>query len=550
MRIRKSDNNEKKNKYVNVDDFKNNPNFAIEKYKSNLQFIYQNPIQLIEIKTIVGHEYEIWIKLYNDNIKIKKEVKQQFNKLPNFSYEQLLFFYSLFISCCIYTDKSIQKKYVEKDFLYNLNYFLKRIPKNKITEYNNEKLLATEILPQFSEINKNLSDLENFTFMCNVYANGVLLNKSNNNEKYVLYQKEFMSYENNMYIEELEIINNKEYKDFEYLELYNLILTIIKNKYDWDFKCINTNYIEYNFGLFFYIINSFTSFEEISPHSLLITSNIDCENEIYNNLDNLKRIKYKDLKTKINSTFSSFSNFREDNIDLLIGKLGTSEFNTSKQFYPLFKIEEYVYINSECFPAITDPSFADYLFSLFWKNSNVQERKNYSTIFEDMVYKVFKDKAYNFSAEKNVKYSIDNKIYEIDVIARNEKTIIICEVKSTDTNYYFSEIEKNIRNTVNGKAKHQLHRMKKDFNNQEVLKQINISKDDFEKKEIVYMIVSPGFDGVGQVDGIVSVNLFLLDFILSDNISSNIKIKESYENNLKKILFAAKNGLEYKINYT
>ena len=536
-------------RYVTVDDFKNNPNLAIEKYKSNLQFIYQNPIKLIEIKTIIGHEYGIWTKLYNDNIKIKKELKQQFNKLPNFSYEQLLFFYSLFISCGINTDKSIQKKYIEKDFLYNLNNFLKKIPKNKITDWHNKKLSAIEILSQFSEINKILSDLENFTFMCNVYANGGLVDNSTNNEEYVLYQKEFMSYENKMYIEELERINNKEYKDFEYQELSSLILTIIKYKYDEDFQFIKTNYIEYTCGLYYIINNSFTSFEEISPHSFLITSNINCENEIYNNLDSLKRLKYKDLKTKINSTFSSFSNFREDYIDLFIGKLGTSEFNISKQFYPLFKIGEYVYINSDCFPAIKDPSFADYLFSLFWKNSNEQERKRYSTIFEDMVYHVFIDNSYNFSAEKNVKYSIDNKIYEIDVIARNEKTIIICEVKSTDTNYYFSEIEKNIRNTINGKAKNQLNRMKKDFKNQEVLKQINISKEDFEKKEIVYMIVSPGFDGVGQVDGIVSVNLYLLDFILTDNISSNIKIKESYENNLEKILFAAKNGLEYKINY-
>ena len=48
-------------RYVTVDDFKNNPNLAIEKYKSNLQFIYQNPIKLIEIKTIIGHEYGIWL---------------------------------------------------------------------------------------------------------------------------------------------------------------------------------------------------------------------------------------------------------------------------------------------------------------------------------------------------------------------------------------------------------------------------------------------------------------------------------------------------------
>jgi hypothetical protein len=551
LKLIKEETMKKNNKFVIVEDFRNNFALAKETYKSNMQFIWQNPIELNEIKNILCPDYAFWIRLYNDKKKIEKEIKHQFNKLPKFSYDQLVFFYSLYIGCSIHdTDESLTKKYSKEDYLVSFNNFIKKFPKYKIIDYNNEDLSAFYILPQISIINKNLIDYENFSFMCNLYANGGLVENQNQKRKYVLYQKEFKIFEKKQYIKEIEIVNKKNYKDFEIQDMFDLYLTIVKDKYDWDFQFIKNNYVICVLSAYDILYDIFLKLEKVRPKDLLITSKIKEEDVVYDLMDNLKRIKYIDLKSELNELFGELPGFNEFYVDSLIGVLGTAKYNSSKLAYPFFKIKEYIYMNFECFPSLSDIFFEDYLFSWLWENSDEKERKRYSDIFENMVYHIFIDEAYNFSAQKNSKYEIDNKTYEIDILAKKENTIIICEIKSTDPNNSFSLIEKNIRNCIKGKARKQLHRMKTDFENPEVLKQLNISKEEYENKEFVYMIISTTFDGIGQTDDIVSANLFLLDLILSENNNSNITIKEAYKKILRNIKYAAFNGLEYNNYYT
>ncbi len=531
---------------VTIKDFRENLKKAIDNYKHNLQFLSQNPVEFEEIKEILGNDYREWIFFYKEYKRLNREKQIIFSKFPKLSYRQLLFIYSIYLEV-VFEENTINIK-SQLDVIKNLNFFLKRFEKNKITTVESS-VIASELIPLISEVNRILQELENFQFMALLYADGDLNNKSKYSN--ILNQSSYKNYEKKMYIDSVCDNKNKVYDTFTDDDFIDLYLTCIKDKLDSDFQFLKIDLVKKEICSYLYVFKSFDNWEQVFPSELNIIAKNEDKKIVINNLFYFRRIKYDKLISELKIMYSKLKNFglnfSDTYLEPFLVNLNSVDFNKDKLDYIFFRIDDYVYSNSRYLCPIKDLPFDDFLFSYFWKTSDIKEKKKFSNNFEGIVFNIFNEKKYGFIAKKNIEYKIHNKSYEIDLLAYDAKTIVIGEVKSTDDNYWFSSIKRNETNNLNGKAKNQLQRMKQHLDNIEILNQIGLTQEDLIKKEVVFMIISTTFDGVGQVEGCVSVNIFLLDLLLSEYIKNNNTINQIYKKILNKINYSATLEKEFKV---
>lgn len=83
--------------YVTVEDFKENKEKAIRNYITQKQFYYENPINISEVKDLIGDNYRIWMMIYKDRNILKMRKKEYNDYLKGYSFSEILLAYSFVI---------------------------------------------------------------------------------------------------------------------------------------------------------------------------------------------------------------------------------------------------------------------------------------------------------------------------------------------------------------------------------------------------------------------------------------------------------------------
>jgi hypothetical protein len=537
----------KENNFVTIKDFETSFDDAKAKYLYNLQFKKQNPKEISSIKNLIGPEYEVWVLIYNlrDTLIKKKEIA--YKKITKFDYNEILLGYSGYIEPI--KDKTTAQLFLDvNDFLRNVKYYKNKQKTQQINEYRMVDLIEIislaekyRLLLHLFEMNISLYAYGNLPyeiFLKNNLDNFFKFHK-NLNALEILYDQEVvLKSEIAMYYDiERKINPLLETKKSSYIFNANIAATMVNDRYDSEYKFITTKRIYSEVGCYYFLKD--ICFDH-------------WEKGLIKNNDNFRRISCSKF-------YSSIEEFKlthlligeaieEDPLQTFLMDLNNNinKQKNNKLNYAFFKFNNYIYTNRKWLDEI---NMGDHLFSYFWANASKEEQKKFSDNYELFVSKILGD-SYSFNSRNSVKYKKDGCVFEIDIVAEDENTIIFGEIKTTNVKEYYSSIIDNIKRNLNGKATNQLTRLKKHLNDLNVLNQIKITEESIKNKNLFFVIFSMTPDGIGQTNTFISVNLFLLEQMLCIYLeeNKNITLEQSYEICLKKIKMCAKEGIKYKVN--
>lgn len=536
----------------------------------------KNYAQLINLNKIFKN-FENTKNTKNDKMQTQIKVS---NEIMFFLSEfidsiNLIDLFNILIS--LYINGRIDFSGIKKSILYEI---LLNDDDSKINVFGKRLLSIDKNSAEYSEINDCLNYLQRNK---QKYVD-ILLRKESYNKEYkknilLKLQEKYNILKINLYKEtvpfqDIPIFNNYKNIFFNYLSVFSYI----KNDFDNTNNYISSSFISKEILSFYFIkFENFKTWENIPLEEYTVLSNIISKDIRSSFQLHFKRIKYKQLIEDIKLFFSKiYFEFNKNKYELIYQNLQRKNFFLGKEIFKLnnsdelletlivslnkagksmipginyqfFLIGEYVYTNESL---LTEQNYKDHLISYMWnksqKNNNGNtlhdKRYDYARYFEKRVLNKFTEantlsSDIQFDTKCNIKYKLNEINGEIDILTVSEKVIVFCEVKSSYVRNSYVNVIENISNKLNGKATTQLNRLKENINNSYLLKQLEITTEDIENKEIVYLIVTNTPDFLAQSNKFPIVDELLLEEILNLYINNNMELSfiESYNFVLKNL---------------
>ncbi|MGD1815742.1 MAG: hypothetical protein ACPKNR_01800 [Pleomorphochaeta sp.] len=383
--------------YVTVDEFKENKEESIIKYIKQKQFFYENPINISEIKDLIGDNYRIWMIIYTERMDLIKKNKILKNKLLKFSYLELLINYSFLIE-----KESVNNIPYEKyGYLINLNKIFYNLKNTKNDE--TQIKVSNEIMFFLSEFIDSINLIDLFNLLISLYINDridfsgikksilveILLN--DDDRKINMFGKRLLSIDKNSteYFKIKDCLNylknnkqkfvdillrkepyNKEYKKNVLLKLqeryntlkinfyrdsipvqnipnfnnygkifinYLSVYTYIQNDFDNTNTYISSSQISKEILSYYFIkFENFKTWENIPLEEYKIVSNIISKDMLSSFQLHFKRVKYKKLIKAIKLFFSKlYYEFNKNNYVLIYQNSQRKDFYLGKEIFQL-----------------------------------------------------------------------------------------------------------------------------------------------------------------------------------------------------------------------
>ncbi len=514
----------KQNKFVSTNDFEKDIEMAKSKYIQMAQFIKQNPKKIESIRDLIGIEFDAWLFIYETR---KDLLKKRENQLKTICINNSI--KDIFIAYSNYVKTYLVNTPPPRVFVY-VNTFIKDVMRYNKKNYSLRMINdSSSLLECIKKEEETFAELNSLQDKINLYVDNEVSYE-------IFYEKKFFITEDNLkklkflykgqeFLLRAELNKYEDYlraqvwhldesQPLDFNNRASLASTMIKDRFDPQYKFLTKDYIYKEVAFYYFLIDSFFP----------VIEKIQKINNSYN--DDLIRFEYSQLL----SFFKIFMDMNKVNSSLnknplqtLLIDLDNYKEDNSLLNYAFFKIGDTVYTNKRMLYNI---NMADHLFTHYWMKADIQEKRNFSANHEKVMTKFLTD--YKFKAKCNVKYRKDNQQYEIDIIAKDERSIIFCEIKTTNVKDNYYDIKKNIKGNL-CKAIYQLSRLKQHINDLEVQNQLDLSKNEISEKEIFYVIYSMTPDGVGQIDDFPYLNFYLFDILLQNYCTDqNLTLKQAY----------------------
>lgn len=512
------------------------------------------------IKENLGNDYYIWLIISDIKQNYRKELKELLYKISGLDNKSLFIYLSSYIiTRTIYKIYKHDNTYKINDYNHNLEqkflYYHKKYNTKKNSLIPNER----RIFRVFKKIENVINMVTQLEILIGLYSrNEVTFELSESKNK--------ITGNENVETELLRTLQNYLINNFNNAAAQSTFKIIERTEQlgETNLKnaIINTVSIPLEFSsLYGDSLNEFLDLKRIMDEAYLINSLVDIGNDTteqtiqnylvlidQNNWDEMTLFQYIYRDDLI--MFLPYNELYDFLSDLYI-KIGCITDLQTNKFNDLM-IEDYI-IDYNSIKKDNDPYFITKIGSFYYSNAYTYfymnfvdriyskitndpqiNRKKISSSYEKYIETKFKEAGFKTWNDFQFDYDINDK-YQFDVIACDEKTICIIEVKTTNFSYEYINVNNYWKTTIKGTAlDRQLKRFKDYIDNEGFTNHLSDLGICGKNIDIVYGVITNCFDGIFLDNDKITLNGLLLDDLLN-------KYKNNDEGGLLELYQAQRN---------
>lgn len=484
------------------------------------------------------------MEIHESKKQLLQKEKSIFRRFSCLSFEEILYAYSYYLELRVRSEEKPHMSQNANGIYLAVNEFLK-----KIHEYRSQENQSNP-KPSLQQVYDWLLEAEGVLNRIRIgqYKKGEMDTDDKLKNIHVLkLQETLIDFENKMYVGGYkEHRNIGENQELSVMDRAEITRGMVEERIDPNLEFITLKRINQEVIPYFYIRDCMIGSWESFPENALSETWTPVDSSIHKTLKkNFLRIPCKSLKAELDKLINQL---KEDGIEIgdeplqtLLTTLDSPELKKTASSFAFFQIGDYIYTNKRWLHGI---NMADHIFTDYWIKASKSEQKTFSDKYEQSIVHLLSTEDNGFAARSGVKYRKEGALYDIDIVACDASTIIFGEVKTTNIKDDYPAIISNIKNKLNGKASSQLRRLKQHLEDPEMLQQIGIQSNDMSTKEVCFMIFSMTPDGIGQSDEFLSVNRFLLEWMLNVRKENGVSLREAYDGLIKQMTYLGRsNGI-------